>query len=137
MPACDRWIHTTCLCFGLDCDEQARSHFRYNYSIYQVEYSSNLLFRVGSQMEQVFDAVVNRTHAHLDVPETADPVGAKTRPHSDRASGTPALDIMIEKPRYNLTWLKVHFDQNTSSAWTRPSCPKSEPNIIWSTRRRR
>ncbi|MGC1210384.1 MAG: hypothetical protein WA890_03825, partial [Micromonospora sp.] len=42
---CDRWIYTACLCFGLDCDEQTRSGFRYNYSIFQVEYSRNLLFR--------------------------------------------------------------------------------------------
>jgi hypothetical protein len=39
---------TACLCFGLDLDEQQRSGFGYCYSIYQVEYSRNLLFKVGA-----------------------------------------------------------------------------------------
>ncbi len=59
--ACDRWIYTACLCFGLDLDEQARSGFGYAYSVYQAEYSRNLLFTVGAQMDQVFDRVVDRT----------------------------------------------------------------------------
>ena len=40
--------------FGLDFAEQERSHFRYDYSVYQIKYSRNLLFKVGGQMEQVF-----------------------------------------------------------------------------------
>jgi hypothetical protein len=53
---CDRWIYTACLCFGLDLDEQQRGGFGYCYSIYQVEYSRNLLFKVGAQMDRVFDS---------------------------------------------------------------------------------
>jgi hypothetical protein len=53
--ACDRWIYTACLCFGLDLDEQQRSGFRYGYSVYQAEYSRNLLFKSGAQMEDLFD----------------------------------------------------------------------------------
>ena len=45
---CDRWIYSACLCFGLDLAEQARSGFGYGYSIYQAEYSRNLLFRSGA-----------------------------------------------------------------------------------------
>lgn len=41
---CDRWIYTACLCFALDSDEQRRSGFGYALSVYQVEYSRNLLF---------------------------------------------------------------------------------------------
>ena len=44
--ACDRWIYTARLCFGLDLDEQQRSGFRYGYSVYQAEYSRNLLFKL-------------------------------------------------------------------------------------------
>jgi hypothetical protein len=40
---CDRWIYTACLCFGLDLADQTRSGFGYGYSVYQVEYSRNLL----------------------------------------------------------------------------------------------
>ena len=46
---CDRWIYSACLLFGLDLDDQQRSGFRYSYSVYQVEYSRNLLFRVGAR----------------------------------------------------------------------------------------
>jgi hypothetical protein len=46
---CDRWIYTSCLCFALDSEEQERSGFRYAYSVYQLEYSRNLLFRVGGR----------------------------------------------------------------------------------------
>ena len=51
---CDGWIYTSCLCFGLDLEEQERSRFQYQYSIYQVEYSRNLIFREGQLMEQMF-----------------------------------------------------------------------------------
>ena len=42
----DRWIYTACLCYGLGIDEQQQSGFRYDYSIYQVEYSRNLRVRL-------------------------------------------------------------------------------------------
>ena len=40
----DAWIYTACLCFGLDLAEQQASDFHYAYSVYQVEYSRNLIF---------------------------------------------------------------------------------------------
>jgi hypothetical protein len=55
---CDRWIHSACLCFGLDLDDQERSGFRYGYSVFQVEYSRDLLFACGRQMDRVFNMVV-------------------------------------------------------------------------------
>jgi hypothetical protein len=116
---CERWIYSACLCFGLDLDEQAHTGFRYEYSIYQVEYSRNLLFRVGHQMEEVFDRVVDRTRSRLDVPALRTLFGAKTRPHHNRASGPPALEVVIEKPRYGLTWFKVHFGLLQLKAYTK------------------
>ena len=44
---CERWIYTSCLCFALDLKDQQSSGFRYQYSIYQVEYSRNLIFHLG------------------------------------------------------------------------------------------
>jgi len=40
---CDRWTCTACLCFGLDLAEQGMSGFRCGYTVYQAEYSRNLL----------------------------------------------------------------------------------------------
>ena len=34
---CERWVYSSCLCFGLDIEEQRRSGFRYQYSCYQLE----------------------------------------------------------------------------------------------------
>ena len=72
--ACDRWIYTACLCFGLDLADQQASGFRYAYSVYQAEYSRNLIFASGARMDRVFGTVADRTRSRLDVPGPADPV---------------------------------------------------------------
>ncbi len=76
----DRWIYTACLCFGLDLDEQRRSGFGYAYSVYQVEYSRNLIFASGAVMERAFDTVVDRTRTRLDVPRLRTLFGVGQRP---------------------------------------------------------
>jgi hypothetical protein len=101
---CDRWIYSACLCFGLDLDEQQRSGFRYGYSVYQAEYSRNLLFKSGAQMEDLFDRILDRTRSRLDIPAIRTLSGLKTRPHRTRKAGPPAQEIVIEKPRYGLSW---------------------------------
>ena len=83
---CDRWISSACLCFGLDLDEQTRSGFTYGYSVYQAEYSRNLLFKVGAQMDKVFDRIVDRTRSRLDVPTLRTLFGAKQRPGRNGSS---------------------------------------------------
>jgi hypothetical protein len=115
---CNRWIYTACLSFALDGDEQRRSGFGYNYSIYQVEYSRNLLFRSGAQMQQLFDRIVDRTRSRLDVPAVRTIFGAKARPHRDRA-GTSSIEAVIETPRYDLTWFKVAFGRLAVKAYTK------------------
>ena len=70
---CDRWIYSACLCFGLDLADQARSRFAYSYSIYQAQYSRNLLFRSGGQMEEQVGvrAAVHLSFDHLDAVDVA------------------------------------------------------------------
>jgi hypothetical protein len=116
---CERWIYTACLLFGLDLAEQARAGVRYSYSVYQVEYSRNLLFRVGAQMERVFDAIIDRTRSRLDMPILRTLFGARTRPHRDRAGGPPRIAAVIERPRYGLTWFTLHFGRLTLKAYTK------------------
>ena len=115
---CERWIYTACLCFGLDLDEQERSCFRYGYSVFQAEYSRDLLFTVGAQMDQVFERAVDRTRSRLDVPTLRTLFGAKQRPGR---GGTPDLSLrlaaVIETPRYDLTLFKVHFGNLTLNAY--------------------
>lgn len=115
----DRWIYTACLCFGLDLDDQERSLFRYSYSIYQVEYSRNLLFRSGAEMEAVFDAVVDRTRKRLDVPTLRTLFGTKQRPRTHRRDLSPRVAAVIETPQYGLTIFKVHFGALTLKGYTK------------------
>jgi hypothetical protein len=116
---CNRWIYTACLCFGLDTDEVLRSGFGYAYSVYQVEYSRNLLFADGKRMQRLFDTVVDRTRSRLNVTRLRTMFGAKQRPHHDRAGGPPRLAAMIETPVYDLTNFKVHFGRLTLKAYTK------------------
>jgi hypothetical protein len=116
---CDRWIYTACLCFGLDLAGQARSGFRYGYSIYQAEYSRNLLFASGGQMEDLFDRICDRTRSRLDIPTLRVLFGLKNRPHSNRAAGPPAQEIVIEKPQYGLAWFRIRFGLLQLKAYTK------------------
>jgi hypothetical protein len=116
----DRWIYTACLCFGLDLAEQARSGFGYGYSVYQVEYSRNLIFRSGAVMERVFDTIVDRTRVRLDVPRLRTLFGAGHRPHrTTGADLSPNQAVVIERPRWNLTLFKVHFGLLTLKGYTK------------------
>src|SRR5580693_6434060 len=80
---CERWIYT-CVCFALDFDEQKRSGFYYQYSNYQIEYSRNLIFEVGGHMEQVFQALIDRSRAPLDLKTIKTILGSKHRPKCRR-----------------------------------------------------
>ncbi len=50
----ERWIYSSCLLFALPLEEQQRSGFQYQYSVYQLEYSRDPRFWAGGQREQVF-----------------------------------------------------------------------------------
>jgi hypothetical protein len=115
----DRWIYTACLCFGLDLAEQARSGFGYAYSVYQVEYSRNLIFASGAVMERAFDTVVDRTRARLDVPRLRTLFGVGQRPRHRGGDLSPHQAVVIERPRWNLTLFKVHFGLLTLKGYTK------------------
>ena len=117
---CDRWIYTACLCFGLSLDEQERSGFRYAYSVYQVEYSRNLLFTVGGQMEQVFQDLVDRNRARLGLRQIRTIFGTQGR-HLRARTGQRAsrVTVTLERPVYSLTVFKLHFGQLTLKGYTK------------------
>jgi hypothetical protein len=83
----DRWVYTACLCFALDREQQHRSGFRYAYSCYQLEYSRNLLFKSGRQLDEVYQGLIDRTRRLLDVPRLKTIFGRKQRPHQVRGGG--------------------------------------------------
>lgn len=115
---CDRWIYSACLIFGLDLAEQERSGFRYDYSVYQVEYSRNLLFRSGGEMEEVFQGLVDRDRARLDLRQIRTIFG-KGRHAVARADGTSPVSLELGGPTYSLTVFKLHFGRLTFKAYTK------------------
>lgn len=115
----DRWIYTACLCFGLDLAEQAASQFRYGYSVYQVEYSRNLLFANGAVMDRVFNAILDRTRTRLDVPRLRTLFGVGQRPRRPTTEPTLSQAVMIERPRWDLTIFKVNFGLLTLKGYTK------------------
>src|SRR5246127_1878580 len=115
---CRRWIYSACLCFGLDLDEQQRSGFGYAFAVYQVEYSRNLIFADGHRMQQIFDAVVDRTRSRLDVPKIRTVFGPAQRPRRTRRRSS-LIEATIETPTFDLTVFKLHFGRLTGKAYTK------------------
>jgi hypothetical protein len=115
----DAWIYTACLCFGLDLADQRRSYFRYAYSVYQVEYSRNLIFASGKTMERLFDTVVDRIRTRLDVPAVRTLFGVGQRPRRPDPELSPRQGVVIQRPRWNLTIFKLHFGLLTLKAYTK------------------
>jgi hypothetical protein len=116
---CDRWIYSCCLCFGLHTDDQERTGFQYQYAVYQLEYSRNLLFHAGHQMEQVFQGLIDRSRRRLGVPELRTIFGSKHRPQRNRKDGATQIAVVVETPMYDLTVFKLHFGKLTLKAYTK------------------
>jgi len=117
---CDRWIYTACLCFALDLDEQKHSGFHYQYSIYQLEYSRNLIFEVGGQMDQVFQALIDRSRAPLDLKRIQKILGTRHRPrYRARQKRSAEWEVAVERPVYDLTIFKLHCGQLTLKCYTK------------------
>lgn len=116
---CVRWLYSTCLYFALSPAEQSQTRFQYQYSIFQVELSRNLLFHTGGQMEQLFESLVDRMRSALDLKRIKTIFGAKSRPFRHRAHKAPRLEVVVETPTYNLTVFKLHFGTLTLKAYSK------------------
>ena len=117
---CERWIYTTCLCFALDLEEQKRSGFRYQYSNYQIEYSRNLIFEVGGHMEQVFQALIDRSRAPLDLRTIRTILGYQRRPrYRKRNKPSAQWEVAVERPVHDLTIFKLHCGKLTLKIYTK------------------
>jgi hypothetical protein len=118
--ACERWIYTTCLCFALELEEQRRSGFHYQYSNYQVEYSRNLIFEIGGHMDQVFQALIDRSRVLLDLKTVKTILGYKHRPKiRKRKNKSAEWEVAVEKPTYDLTIFKLHCGKLTLKIYTK------------------
>jgi len=118
--ACERWVYTACLCFALDLEEQKRSGFHYQYSNYQIEYSRNLVFEVGGHMEQVFQALIDRSRTLLDLRTVKTILGYQRRPRYRRRKKKSAQwEVTVETPTYDLTIFKLYCGKLTLKIYTK------------------
>lgn len=106
-----RWLTSACLIFALDQTEQEQSGFQYALSCYQLEYSRNLVFQHGTDLERLYQGLIDRTRSLLDVKTLTTIFGAKRRPfkHKDTPGPAPCLQCSLEKPTHDLTVFKLHF----------------------------
>jgi hypothetical protein len=116
----ERWIYAACLCFALDQDEQKRSGFHYQYSNYQVEYSRNLIFEIGGQMDQVFQALIDRSRVLPDLKTVKTILGYMRRPkYRKRKKKSAEWEVAVEKRAYDLTIFKLHCGKLTLKTYTK------------------
>jgi hypothetical protein len=108
------------LCFALDLEEQERSRFQYQYSNYQIEYSRNLVFEVGGHMDQVFQALIDRSRAPLDLKTIKTILGYQRRPqYHKRKKRASEWEVALERPAYDLTIFKLHCGKLTLKIYTK------------------
>lgn len=116
---CERWIYSSCLYFALLSSDPSQTHFHYQYTVYQVELSRNLLFHQGGQMEQLFESLVDRLRPALDLKRLKTIFGTKRRPFRHRGQKAPRLEAVVETPTYNLTVFKLHFGSLTLKVYSK------------------
>lgn len=108
---CQRWIYS-CLWFVMDKNQQAATGVKYNFSIYQIEYSRNLLFKRGRQVDDVYQKIIDLTRGRLDIKRLKTIFGRKRRPYKHKSTA-PAPEVRLETPDYNLTIFKINFGRLT------------------------
>ena len=113
LALCERWIYSSCLCFALPVTEQERTGFRYRYSVWQLEYSRNLLFKDSAVMEEVFQKVLDRTRAPLDIKTLETIFGRRHRQPtiSKQRAGRSAAKVSkeIDHRDWDTTVLRVRW----------------------------
>jgi hypothetical protein len=115
MKVGERWLYR-CLCFALDSDDQKRTGFRYALSLFQMEYSRNFLFERGRDLEQMFQGLIDRTRATLDIKTVKTILGCKRRPQKKSKT---RWEITVETPEYGLTVFRIHAGALTIKMYTK------------------
>jgi DNA-binding transcriptional ArsR family regulator len=119
--ACERWLYSACLCYLMPVAQQQSVGLRYQWSVYQMEFSRNLLFAGGSRMDALFQSVIDHTRGKLDVRMIRTLFGNQRRPFF-RRDGQPNFQVAVERPTYDLTVFKVHCGLLTLKMYTKGEC---------------
>jgi hypothetical protein len=112
---CERWIYSACLCFALPDDDRKRSRFHYQYSVFQLEFSRNLLFWRGSTMDEVYQKLIDRTRVPLALKHVKTIFGFSHRPHQIAKRGRERTEVFkaVQAQSYDLTVFKIKWGNLT------------------------
>jgi hypothetical protein len=94
---CARWLYSACLCFALPVVEQERIGFHYQYSIWQLELSRNYLFKQESVLEEVFQKLIDRTRAPLDIKTLETIFGRRHRQPTAKQKRAGRIELEVAK----------------------------------------
>jgi hypothetical protein len=108
---CERWLYSSALCFALTREEQQRSGFQYQYSVFQLELSRNLLFARGGTMDEVYQKLIDRTRQPLELEHLKIIFGFRHRPRQKlkRGGRGPEVAKEVQAYGYDLTVFKVRW----------------------------
>lgn len=112
---CERWLYSSALCFALTREEQQRSGFHYEYSVFQLELSRNLLFARGGTLDEVYQKLLDRTRQPLELGHLKTIFGFRHRPRQKLKRGRrgPEVAKEIHGHGYDLTVFKVRWGNLT------------------------
>jgi hypothetical protein len=94
---CARWVYSACLCFALPLAEQERTAFHYQYSIWQLELSRNYLFKQACVLEEVFQKLIDRTRAPLDIKTLETIFGRRHRQPTEKPKRAGRIEFEVAK----------------------------------------
>ena len=110
---CARWLYSACLCFALPLAEQQRLDFQYHYSSWQLEYSRNYLFHQAQVLEEVFQKLIDRTRAPLDIKTLETIFGRRHRQPTKKRqrAGRSGLEVAkeVDASSWDLTVWRVRW----------------------------
>jgi hypothetical protein len=120
---CERWIYSTCLCFALSHEDRKRSGFAYQYSVFQLELSRNLLFLRGTTMDEVYQKLIDRTRASLSLEQVKSIFGFSHRPHWRARQGRERPEVFkaVQAQSYDLTVFKIKWGNLTLKIYDKGS----------------
>jgi hypothetical protein len=82
--------------------------------------SRNLVFEIGHKMDQVFQALIDRSRSRLDLKTIKTILGYQRRPrYRKRKNWVTEWDVTVERPAYDLTIFKLHCGKLTLKIYTK------------------
>ena len=96
-------------------EERRRSRFSYQYSVFQLEFSRNLLFWRGTTMNEVYQKLIDRTRAPLALRDVKTIFGFSHRPHQMAKRGRERTELFkaVQAHSYDLTVFKIKWGNLT------------------------